>query len=102
MTIAAKREYSAQVVSQDRRQRRRRRRPGPPWWFVLPALALFAFVVLLPSARGVYYALTDWDGLSPDWSFVGLDNFAAMLDDPNAVQAIWHTLLIAVAITVVQ
>jgi raffinose/stachyose/melibiose transport system permease protein len=90
------------VAPQDRRQRRSRRRPGPPWWFVLPALALFAFVVLLPSARGVYYALTDWDGLSPDWSFIGLDNFTAMLDDPDAVQAIWHTLLIAVAITIVQ
>jgi raffinose/stachyose/melibiose transport system permease protein len=79
-----------------------RRRTGPPWWFVAPALALFAFVVLLPSTRGVYYAFTDWDGLAPDWSFVGLDNFATMLDDPNAVQAIRHTLLIAVSITIIQ
>jgi raffinose/stachyose/melibiose transport system permease protein len=63
---------------------------------------LFAFVVLVPSARGISYAFTDWDGLSPDWSFVGLDNFTTMLDDPNAVQAVWHTLLIAVSITVIQ
>jgi raffinose/stachyose/melibiose transport system permease protein len=102
MTIAAKREHIGQIGSEDRRAHRRPPRSGPPWWFVLPALALFAFVVLLPSARGVYYALTDWDGLSPDWSFVGLDNFTAMLDDPDAMQAIWHTLLIAVAITVIQ
>ncbi|MET7394915.1 sugar ABC transporter permease [Dactylosporangium sp. NPDC005572] len=80
----------------------RRRRTDPPWWFVLPAMALFAYVVLLPSGRGVYYAFTDWDGLSPAWSFIGLDNFSAMLDDPNALQAIRHTLLIAVAITVIQ
>jgi raffinose/stachyose/melibiose transport system permease protein len=80
----------------------RRRRTDPPWWFVLPAIALFAYVVLLPSGRGVYFAFTDWDGLSPDWSFVGLDNFSAMLDDPDALQAIRHTLLIAVAITVIQ
>jgi raffinose/stachyose/melibiose transport system permease protein len=78
------------------------RRGGPPWWFALPALALFAFVVLVPSGRGVYYAFTDWDGLSPEMSFVGLGNFTAMLDDPDAMQAIWHTLLIAVAITVIQ
>jgi raffinose/stachyose/melibiose transport system permease protein len=63
---------------------------------------LFAFVVLVPSARGIYYAFTDWDGLSPDWSFIGLDNFTTMLDDPNAIQAVWHTLLIAVSITVIQ
>ncbi|KKD06336.1 carbohydrate ABC transporter permease [Streptomyces sp. WM6386] len=80
----------------------RRPRAGPPWWFALPAILLFAFVVLVPSARGVYYAFTDWDGLDPDFAFVGLDNFTAMLSDSDATQAIWHTLLIAVSITVVQ
>ncbi|MGN9908837.1 carbohydrate ABC transporter permease [Phytohabitans sp. LJ34] len=87
-----------------------RRKPGrqvrsgttPPWWFAAPAMLLFAFVVLIPSARGVYYAFTDWDGLSPDFSWVGLGNFSDMLDDPDARQAIWHTLVIAVAITIIQ
>jgi raffinose/stachyose/melibiose transport system permease protein len=74
----------------------------PPWWFAAPAMVLFAFVVLVPSARGVYYAFTDWDGLSPDFSFIGLQNFADMVDDPDARQAIWHTLLLAAAITVIQ
>jgi raffinose/stachyose/melibiose transport system permease protein len=79
-----------------------RRRSAPPGWVLAPALALFGFVVLVPSARGVYYAFTDWDGLSPDFSFVGLGNFAEMFTDPAAVQALWHTLVIAVAITVIQ
>ena len=82
--------------------RARRARTTPPWWFMAPALLLFAFVVLVPSARGVYYAFTDWDGLDPHFAFVGLDNFADMFRDADAVQAIWHTLLIAVSITVVQ
>ncbi|MEV6304852.1 sugar ABC transporter permease [Actinoplanes sp. NPDC051861] len=81
---------------------RRRGHAAPPWWFTVPALLLFAFVVLVPSARGVYYAFTDWDGLSTDFAFIGLDNFRAMTDDPDALQAIWHTLLVAVAITVIQ
>ncbi|GAA3830945.1 carbohydrate ABC transporter permease [Streptomyces phyllanthi] len=80
----------------------RRARTTPPWWFALPALLLFTFVVLVPSARGLYYAFTDWDGLDPHFSFVGLDNFSDMLRDPDAMQAIGHTLLIAVSITVVQ
>jgi raffinose/stachyose/melibiose transport system permease protein len=79
-----------------------RLRTAPPWWFALPALLLFAFVVLVPSVRGVYYAFTDWDGLDPDFSFIGLENFAEMTRDPAAKQAIWHTLLIAVAITIIQ
>ena len=78
------------------------KRSNVPWWFVAPAMVLFAFVVLIPSARGVYYAFTDWDGLDPSFSFVGLDNFFEMFRDPDAKQAIWHTLLIAVSITVIQ
>jgi raffinose/stachyose/melibiose transport system permease protein len=80
----------------------RRRRTTPPWWFAAPAMALFAFVVLVPSVRGVYYAFTDWDGLDPEFSFIGLANFVKMPDDPAAKQAIWHTILIAVAITIIQ
>jgi raffinose/stachyose/melibiose transport system permease protein len=65
-------------------------------------MLLFAFVVLVPSARGVYYAFTDWDGLDPAFSFIGLDNFVEMVHDPAAAQAIGHTLLIAVAVTILQ
>ncbi|WP_433788692.1 carbohydrate ABC transporter permease [Actinoplanes sp. CA-252034] len=89
-------------MTTDLRQPRRRAHAAPPWWFTVPALLLFAFVVLVPSARGVYYAFTDWDGLDPSFAFIGLDNFRAMTDDPDALQAIWHTLLVAVAITVLQ
>ena len=98
MTIDTKAPPATGVVTVTRS----RRRTAPPWWFVAPAMLLFAFVVLVPSARGVYYAFTDWDGLDPEFSFVGLRNFAGMLDDPTALQAIWHTVLLAVAITVIQ
>ncbi|WEH13426.1 sugar ABC transporter permease [Streptomyces sp. VNUA24] len=82
--------------------RGRRAPTTAPWWFALPAMLLFVFVVLVPSVRGVYYAFTDWDGLSPDFSFVGLDNFTEMLRDEDATRAIGHTLLIAVSITIAQ
>jgi len=77
-------------------------RTTPPWWFAAPAMLLFAFVVLVPSIRGVWYAFTDWDGLDPHFSFIGLGNFRDLSDDPDARQAIRNTLLIAVAITVIQ
>jgi raffinose/stachyose/melibiose transport system permease protein len=93
---------AAARASAGRRRGGRRRATSPPWWFVLPALALFSFIVLVPTVRGVYYAFTDWDGLDPAFRFVGLDNFVALADDADARQAIWHTLLIAVAITVIQ
>jgi len=82
--------------------RRRRHGTASTWWFALPALVLFAFVVLVPSARGVYYAFTNWDGLDPHVSFNGLGNFSQLFHDPQATQVVTHTLLIAVAITIVQ
>ena len=79
-----------------------RLRTTPPWWFTAPAMLLFAFVVLVPSVRGVWYAFTDWDGLDPSFSLVGLENFREVTRDPDARLAIRNTLLIAVAITIVQ
>ncbi|MEW2352394.1 sugar ABC transporter permease [Spirillospora sp. NPDC029432] len=81
------------------RGRRGRRAPA---WFLVPALALYGFVVLLPSAQGATFAFTDWDGLSPARSFAGLANFREMLADPAARGALRQTLIVAVAVTVVQ
>jgi raffinose/stachyose/melibiose transport system permease protein len=92
----------ARVVPVGQVAARGRRRAVAPWWFALPAMLLFAFVVLVPSARGVYYAFTDWDGLDPEFAFVGMGNFVEMFGDPVAARVIWHTLLIAVAVTVIQ
>jgi raffinose/stachyose/melibiose transport system permease protein len=84
--------------------RLRSRRTGvpAPWWFLLPALALYAFVVLVPTAEGAWFSLTSWDGISPVKEFVGLDNFRALLDDEAARASIRQTVLIAVGITVIQ
>jgi raffinose/stachyose/melibiose transport system permease protein len=82
-------------------------RPGrrdptvPPWIFVVPALAVYALVVLYPSIAGVVYAFTDWSGIG-SFSFVGLANFHTLLGDDRALQSISNTLLLTVAIVVVQ
>lgn len=86
-----------------RPNRNRGRKIGSvPWWFVIPGLAFYLFVVLWPSAQGALFAFTDWDGLSAEKNFVGMDQFARLLKDPAAVGAVVHTLLIALAVTVIQ
>ena len=72
------------------------------WWFVLPAAALYLFAVVYPSVRGSLFAFTDWDGVSPDPSWVGFEQFTRIWSDPNGVTAIVNTLLIAFAVTVIQ
>jgi raffinose/stachyose/melibiose transport system permease protein len=102
MTVAVKNHRVDALAAPSSRRSGGTGRRAVPWWFTVPALLLFAFVVLVPSARGVYYAFTDWDGLSPDFSWVGFGNFADLAGDPAARQAVGHTLVIAVAITVLQ
>ncbi|MET9226165.1 sugar ABC transporter permease [Lentzea sp. NPDC003310] len=68
----------------------------------MPALAFFAFAALVPSIQGAGYAFTDWDGISPELTFVGLENFRELLEDETARSALLNTVLVAAAITVVQ
>lgn len=57
--------------------------------FLLPAIVLYAVFVLYPYARAIYISLTEWRGLTPTPTFIGLANFQALLNDPffwNAVK----------------
>lgn len=73
-----------------------------PWWFLVPALIFYGFVVLIPSGRGVQYAFTDWNGLDPEFNFIGFDNFAYFFGDVDAMNAVVHTFFIAVANMIIQ
>ena len=80
---------------------RRRRFLLPPWWFAAPALLVYAVVVLYPSGAGVVYAFTDWTGIG-DFSFVGFENFTKLWGDEATRGSLVNTLLLTVAIVVVQ
>lgn len=73
-----------------------------PWWFLLPALAVYALIVVWPSLTGAFFSVTDWNGVSPDWSFVGLENFVAVLEGRRGLTALTNTLILAFVVTVVQ
>ncbi|MFF5563120.1 carbohydrate ABC transporter permease [Streptomyces sp. NPDC012623] len=82
----------------------RRRRAGlrPPVWFALPAVLIYAAVVLAPNAQGLAYSFTDWDGFKDVVSFVGLRNYRHIFSDDNAVKAITNTFLLTVVVTIGQ
>jgi raffinose/stachyose/melibiose transport system permease protein len=48
----------------------------------------------LPSAAGGWYALTDWDGISPA-KYIGLENFRTIFETEATRKALWHTLMLA-------
>ncbi|GAA1365556.1 MULTISPECIES: carbohydrate ABC transporter permease [Catellatospora] len=57
--------------------------------FLLPPLALYGYFVVSPYAQSFLIAMTDWQGLSPAYEFVGFDNFKRMMGD----EYVWNALL---------
>jgi raffinose/stachyose/melibiose transport system permease protein len=70
--------------------------------FAAPALVVYALVMLYPSIIGAGSAFTDWSGVGEQRSFVGLENFKELLHDDQALGALRNTLLLTIAIVVVQ
>ena len=70
--------------------------------FSVPALALFAVFVVLPFIKGIYLSLTNWNGYSPSYKFVGLKNYARMLTDENVRTAFVNTIIYGFGSTLVQ
>ena len=63
------------------------------WRAVLLALplAVFGLFVIWPLFSSFWYSVTDWNGFSPDYNFVGLDNFARIATDRLFLQAAINT-----------
>ena len=82
---------------------RRRRRHGAlgAWLFALPALAVYVAFLVYPAVTSLWFSLTDWDGLSPSYDFVGLANYAALAQDPVVAQAARNNLIWTVVTLVV-
>jgi raffinose/stachyose/melibiose transport system permease protein len=85
-------------------KRRRRKHGGlTPWLFALPALLVYIVFLVYPAFESLFFSLTDWDGLSPTYNIIGLDNYTAMVKDPVVIRAavnnvIWTVVTIAVPV----
>ncbi|GIU94255.1 MAG: sugar ABC transporter permease [Gaiellaceae bacterium] len=83
-----------------RRRRRRSGLPQVPWVWVLPALVLVLLLRYVATAAGGWYAFTDWNGISREAQFIGLDNFREILDNPASRGALENTIVLAVTFVV--
>jgi raffinose/stachyose/melibiose transport system permease protein len=67
--------------------------------FVLPALVIYIFFFIFPMINGLYYSMTDWDGMAKVKNFVGLKNYAAIFNDTETLRATKNTLIYTVIVT---
>ena len=75
------------------------RPPGEPrrvaYLYILPGLAVFVAFVLLPLIHSGWISLFAWDGITAgEW--VGLDNYSAVVSDPELRSAFVHALVLLI------
>jgi putative chitobiose transport system permease protein len=63
-----------------------------PYAFLAPALILLGVFVFYPIAAVIYYSLTDYDIVTPP-VFIGLANFARLLEDDVLRLALLHSFV---------
>lgn len=71
------------------------------WLFVLPALAVFTALVIVPIGWSLSLSVVRWNGLGKQ-VFVGLGNYLQMLRDTVFIQAFFNTLVFSVVGSAVQ
>ncbi|MUT66965.1 carbohydrate ABC transporter permease [Paenibacillus sp. NEAU-GSW1] len=61
--------------------------------FTIPVLICIAVAFYIPFAMTIGYSLTEWNGISKNPTFVGLDNFKQIFSgDANFANAAWFTV----------
>ena len=70
-------------------------------FFCAPALLVYALFKLYPAVSGVYYSLTNWNGLKKTYDFVGLSNFIELFSDRYFWNSMWFTFRYVIVIVIV-
>jgi raffinose/stachyose/melibiose transport system permease protein len=77
------------------------------WLFAAPALALHTYFLAAPTLQTFLYSITDWDGYSADFAWVGARNYANLATNDDqfrnaAVNSLQFTFVVAVVQTVLS
>lgn len=63
------------------------------YWFLLPALAIYVVFMIYPMIDSFIVSLYQWDGLSPEWTFIGLTNYIEFFKDTVSLLVFKNTLI---------
>ncbi len=66
--------------------------------FVAPCVFAFIMIIVIPFFFGIYYSLTDWNGVSIDTDFVGFKNFRNLFSSPDFL----YSFLITIAYSMIN
>lgn len=68
----------------------------------LPVVVLFCMFLIYPFFKGVQYSLTNWNGYSQTFKYIGLKNYYRMFTDHDMLTVIYNTIVYGVGSTLFQ
>lgn len=68
----------------------------------MPALALMIFFVLFPLLQGIQISLTNWNGYSQKYSYIGIENYKRLFTDDMFYIAFKNTLIYGIGSAGIQ
>ncbi len=73
------------------------------FFFTVPAVLLYLIFIAYPVLSGIFYSLTDWNGISPTYQFIGLQNYFNAFRDKLTMASVgrtfWYTIVMTVIVT---
>lgn len=74
--------------------------------FTLPILFMYCMFFIVPLLMGMKNSFTDWSGTSPDYNYIGIQNYIQIFGDERFRNALWfnfkYTFLLTAATMVIS
>lgn len=63
--------------------------------FLAPALFFLMTFWVIPIISSIFISFTDWDYMTPDYHFIGFENYRSLLKEKRFYSALFHTAVFA-------
>ena len=73
----------------------------PDLLFLAPGILVFLLFIVVPLVTCFYYSVTNWNGISDTFRYVGFDNFKRLFKDVSFIKALKSTAINTIFITFV-
>lgn len=74
--------------------------------FTLPTVILYSAFFWVPMLMGVYYSMTDWNGIAKTHKFIGFGNYVKIFETSRFTKSIWfnfkYTFFLVIGIVVIS
>ena len=93
---------SSTVEAKKGKKAKKRRKESSLWWMYLPSVLLVMLFIVYPFLDGIRISLTNWNGFSQVYDYIGLEQYKRMFADPDTWLVVKNTLLYGIGSTVLQ